>query len=401
MNITLIGGVVVPLFVEYIVARKPRNSPGRKRKRGKRGRAQNRGLYPVLRLLGIAERLSPLVRSLVAQRGTLAISFEAARDTLAQMGIAMSTKRVARITYAFHQIALRQRRHQVEQARRGTLPTGTLLAGQRVVIAVDGGRTRLRRPKRGRRRKGRRHHGYHAEWKEPKLLTIYVVDERGRKIRTVRIPVTNDGTFEGVEAFMALLKMHLVHLGVCHAHSVLLIGDGAPWIWLRIPPLLRQLGCPEEIIFEALDFYHAAGCLNTFAQQAFPSTEAAQVWFKRQRRWLKQGRINVVLQNMQARLSQANGTPREEMETLYEFFVTHQPRMAYQQLAKHHLPIGSGTVESLIRQVVNLRLKGNGKFWLKQHAEGMLLARCRWAAGQWNQFRDLVLTDGLALALSN
>ena len=266
---------------------------------------------------------------------------------------------------------------------------------------MDGGRTRLRRPKRGRRWQGRRHHGYHAEWKEPKLLTIYVVDERGRKIRTVRIPVTNDGTFEGVEAFMALLKMHLVRLGVCHAHSVLLIGDGAPWIWLRILPLLRQLGCPEEIIFEALDFYHAAGSLNTFAQQAFPSTEAARVWFKRQRRWLKQGRINVVLQNMQARLSQANGTAREEMETLYEFFVTHKPRMAYQQLAELHLPIGSGAVESLIRQVVNLRLKGNGKFWLKEHAEGMLLARCRWAAGQWNQFRDFVLTDGLVPALSN
>ncbi len=47
------------------------------------------------------------------------------------------------------------------------------------------------------------------------------------------------------------------------------------------------------------------------------------------------------------------------------------------------LPIGSGAVESLIRQVVNLRLKGTGKFWLLCHAEIMLHARCQWAAGTW------------------
>lgn len=32
------------------------------------------------------------------------------------------------------------------------------------------------------------------------------------------------------------------------------------------------------------------------------------------------------------------------------------------------MPIGSGAIESLIRQVVNLRLKGNGKFWLQGNA---------------------------------
>ncbi len=47
------------------------------------------------------------------------------------------------------------------------------------------------------------------------------------------------------------------------------------------------------------------------------------------------------------------------------------------------LPIGSGGIESLIRQVVNCRLKGTGKFWLLNHAEMRLHARCQWAAGVW------------------
>jgi hypothetical protein len=225
VNILLIGGVVVPLPVEYVVARKPRHRPGRKRKRGRHGSGQTRGFYPVLKLLGIAERLSPLVRSTIAEHGTLSVSFEAACDILEQMGIVITPKRAARITHAFNQTGLQYRQTQLEQLQQGTLPVGKQLTGRRVVISVDGGRTRLRRPKGGRKPQGKRHHGYHAEWKEPKLLTIYVIDEEGRKVATEEVPVTHDGTFEGVEMFMTILEMHLIRLGVCHAKSILLIAD--------------------------------------------------------------------------------------------------------------------------------------------------------------------------------
>ncbi len=56
---------------------------------------------------------------------------------------------------------------------------------------------------------------------------------------------------------------------------------------------------------------------------------------------------------------------------------------------------GSGAIESLIRQVVNLRMKGNRKFWLKENAEIMLHLRCQWMAGNWNNFCDSILTSFL------
>ena len=34
--------------------------------------------------------------------------------------------------------------------------------------------------------------------------------------------------------------------------------------------------------------------------------------------------------------------------------------------------LGSGAVESAIRRVINLRLKGNGMFWTEENAESML-----------------------------
>lgn len=401
VKILLIGGVVVSLWVEYVVARKDRDAVGRKRKPGKHGTHQGQGFYPVLKLLGIADRLSPLVRSTVAKHGTLSVSFEAACDTLAEMGIVLLPKRTARITHAFNQAGLQHRQAQLEQLRQGALPVGKQLSGKRVVISVDGGRTRLRRPKSGRKSKGKRYHGYHAEWKEPKLLTIYVIDEEGQKANSAEFPITNDGTFEDVDGFMLILEMHLTRLGVCHAKSIQLIADGAPWIWQRIPVLLHKLGCPDEIIVETLDFYHAAEKLNAFAQLTFGSNATAQQWYKQQRGLLKQGRVDTVLHNLQVRLAQAKGTVLETMHTIYDFLVTHQKHLTYQQFVEQHFLIGSGAIESLIRQVVNLRLKDSGRFWLKEHAETLLHARCWWAAGTWEHFRDIVFTVDLFPAFTN
>jgi hypothetical protein len=57
--------------------------------------------------------------------------------------------------------------------RRGRyrLPSGPTVAGLKVVVQLDGGRTRLRQDKPGRPRKNGRH-GYHTPWREPKLLAI-------------------------------------------------------------------------------------------------------------------------------------------------------------------------------------------------------------------------------------
>ena len=42
--------------------------------------------------------------------------------------------------------------------------------------------------------------------------------------------------------------------------------------------------------------------------------------------------------------------------------------MNYATYARRGLPLGSGAVESAIRRVINLRLKGNGMFWTVENA---------------------------------
>ena len=56
------------------------------------------------------------------------------------------------------------------------------------------------------------------------------------------------------------------------------------------------------------------------------------------------------------------------------------------------VPLGSGAMESAIRRVVNLRLKGAAIFWRGENAERMLHLRCYLKAGRWDEIMHRVLT---------
>ncbi len=111
---------------------------------------------------------------------------------------------------------------------------------------------------------------------------------------------------------------------------------------------------------------------------------------------MKRGRIGDLIDRMQALVQQSSGDNKKTLAGQLAYFTTGQlkGRLNYSQVAAVKLPLGSGAIESLIRQVVNLRLKGTGKFWLFNHAEIMLHARCQWAAGTWawTNFCDSILT---------
>jgi hypothetical protein len=343
------------------------------------------------------EGITPLVWSTVAEAGTVCGSFAIARQTLKAWGMTVSLKRIERLTYQFGLQGLSLRNSKLFHLQQGTLTTAPVLQDQRVVISVDGGRTRIRRSNKGKRRSTTNRHGYVGEWKEPKLLTIYAVNAQGERINTAELPVTNDGTFEEVQSFMQLLEMHLVRLGINRAQQVLVVADGAEWIWQRIPPLLKRLGCPQLISHELLDFYHVSEYLHAFADVAFTNPVERQTWFKQARSQLKQGRVANLLERMQVLTNQMRGESRKTTNAQIAYLKKgqQQGRLNYSRIAAMKLPIGSGAIESLMRQVVNQRLKSTGKFWLREHAEIILHARCQWAAGTWSAFCDSILTARL------
>jgi hypothetical protein len=273
-EILTVGNVVVNLKLPYVV---------QKREKKAKNKSTNVGFCPLLKWLGMSEGLTPLVWSDITKYGAIASSFEAAHTILGDWGINISLKRIERLTYKFGQISIDLRQTKISNLQQGKLPDVNILKDQRVVIAVDGGRSRIRINKKGRKNIKTNKHGFTGEWVEPKLLTIYVVDEQGKKVKNGEIKIVNDGTYEDYKGFLPILEMHLISLGISQAKQVLLVADGAEWIWKHIPPLLKKLKSPDAT-YQLFDFYHVTERLQKFADVAFSDDKERNNWFKKARR---------------------------------------------------------------------------------------------------------------------
>ena len=154
------------------------------------------------------------------------------------------------------------------------------VTGKRVVVSLDGGRVRVRRKKRGpKTKKGRNR--FHTDWKEPKLLILYVVGDDGRPSQTWA-PII-DGTLRGPEAVFALLLSYARQIGLNAADKVLFIADGAPWIWRRLQRLIAALGLSPTQVLGLIDFYHAAKQLSDAVKLRRWSATQRTRWLNRTR----------------------------------------------------------------------------------------------------------------------
>lgn len=348
-----------------------------RRKGQRRAGRRYAGVYAGLVLLGIYDRCTPALAAEVSLLAAMLGSLDEAQDVLANRGVELDTKTVRLIAYRYG--ARARLEQQIE-----TTPFEERLSGRRVVISTDGGRLRLRETKRGpKTNKGRRR--YTGAWREPKVLIIYVVDAEGKR-ETSFAPVI-DGTLKGPDAVFALLRSYLQRLDITQADQVLFIADGAPWIWKRVPLLVQALGLTAEQVHEMLDFYHAAEHLGKVA--ALRKDWSAKVrsrWRTQQRRLLLRGEVERV---MAAVHDICRGRNSREIRKHRDYLIKNQSRMAYAKLTAMKLPIGSGAIESTVRRVVNLRLKGASIFWCRASAEAILLLRSYYKAGRWNLLKRM------------
>src|SRR6266567_1194225 len=366
-------GMAVSVWVTYY-----------RRKGQRRAGKRDAGVYAGLVLLGIYDRCTPALASEVSLLAAMLGSLAEAQDVLAARGVEVDTKTVRLIAYRY---AARARLAQ--QIERTAFED--TVAGRRVVISSDGGRLRLRETKRGpKTKKGRRR--YTGAWREPKVLIVYVVDAEGKQ--ESRFAPFIDATLKGPDAVFALLRTYLQRLEITQADHVLFIADGAPWIWKRVPLLVQALGLAAEQVHELLDFYHAVQHLGQVAALRKDwSAKARTRWRTQQRRLLLRGQVEQVIAAVQAI---CRGRNSKAIRTQRDYCIKNQSRMAYATLVAMKLPIGSGAIESAVRRVVNLRLKGPSLFWCRASAEAILLLRSYYKAGRWNLLKRMA-TSPLAL----
>ena len=143
-----------------------------------------------------------------------------------------------------------------------------------------------------------------------------------------------------------------------------------------------------------MDFYHAVQHLGLVAALRKDwSAKARTRWRTHQRRLLLQGQVEQVIAAVQGL---CRGRHSKAMRTQRDYFIKNHRRMAYATLMAMKLPIGSGAIESAVRRVINLRLKGPSLFWCRASAEAILLLRSYYKAGRWKMLKQMA-TSPLAL----
>jgi hypothetical protein len=376
--VTLPGGVTVELEVRYFHRKKqPRVCD-----------AGRRGLFPALLLLGVQERFTPGVRMRMAQAAALLGSYEEAATLLAGEGIRVCVNVLRKVTAGMGRMLRRL-------TQQGALTVSGTAAGRRIVVTMDGGRVRLRERRRGKTKKGRQR--FSPQWREPRLFLIYAVDADGRPADD--FPPIIDGSLGTCDEFFALLRACLQGLGLPAAARVLFVADGATWIWRRVPGLIQQLGLEAGRVQQLIDFWHAVEYLGKLAESRRWTGARKSRWLTTQKKRLLRGEVGAVVDELKTLVGPR---PTKSQRTWLNYFITHgltHRRMDYSTSRGRHMPIGSGAMESAVRRVINLRVKSNATYWLRENAETMIRLRAWIKAGRSEElFRQTTcITPQLAL----
>ncbi|MCP4252833.1 MAG: hypothetical protein GY775_05395 [Candidatus Scalindua sp.] len=369
LHVRLGNGLQIPVLSPYFLKTIPKR--GRK-KRGRNGRGKHLGLG----ILGIVGQASPAFLSKTVQMALLCPSFEVAKNVLAEQGININIKVLRRYCKLIGARGMKWR---------GIISLdGTEnLKGSTIVIGIDGGRLRERRGKRGRWKKGQKRRGFYTDWREPKLFTIYFVDAHGEVMR--EIAPLHDATMGDHKAAFALLEQYLSVLPLEQAEKIVFCGDGASWIWSDVVSLCERMKLETSKVHQVLDYTHAKQQLGKLLDYVGTKGGAKRKKRKLDSKW-KKLLWNGQIERLRIEIEKHCVGKRKDaaLRKWTTYFKKNRARMQYQAFEKQNIPRGSGSVESAIRRIINLRLKAPGTFWKNEMAEAILFLRSQLISGRWS-----------------
>lgn len=204
-------------------------------------------------------------------------------------------------------------------------------------------------------------------WKEVKigLVSDFEPDWSGKQATIKLKDMVYSAVIGDVTTFAPVLWALAVQHAVPYAGRLVVVADGAQWIWRLVADLF-------PVCTQIVDYYHAKQQLATAAHGCYPDdAPRAQLWLTQMSDALFQGEIWKIIADLQ----------RQQQPTSY--FVNQQRRMQYQQFRADGYPIGSGGIESGVKQYKQ-RLAGAGMRWSRAGAERMITVRSAVLSGTFH-----------------
>lgn len=234
-------------------------------------------------------------------------------------------------------------------------------------------------------------------WHWVYMATVFRLDHRSQTAGQ-RAVITQRGyaaTRLGIEALSAQLYREALARGLGSAQLVLVIADGALWIWNlaqdRFPYARQQL-----------DLYHAEEHLWAVAHDLYgKGTPEAQAWVAPLLHQIRDDQTVAVIATLAQLKPQLLEAQQRKVQTQIEYFEHNAPRMKYKevldarqarekgqanepQIQLANRPVGSGAIESACRQY-QCRFKRTGQFWTTAGDEALMCLETLWRNGRWQE----------------
>lgn len=215
--------------------------------------------------------------------------------------------------------------------------------------------------------------------------TIFRLDQRGTTA-SGRPVITERGyvaTRAGIEGFQPQLYTEAIQRGLLQAEHVLILADGAIWIWNLAADRFKEAS-------QRVDLYHVKEHLWALANELFgQGTDKAKEWVAPYLNWLKRrhnGALDILegLEGLRSTLDQLTTSQREAVEREIGYFDTHKNRMDYKKGQALGQPLGSGAIESTCSQYQR-RFKLPGQFWSLEGDEAFLALATLHRNGRWKR----------------
>jgi len=206
-------------------------------------------------------------------------------------------------------------------------------------------------------------------WAETKLGLVKHPDGRCRYVHHLG----------GPDELGQRLRRTAAATGVRDTRSVVVMGDGAPWIWNLAE---RYFPAATQIV----DWYHVVEHVHETARETFGEGDPrGHAWTTRLRdRLWREGAAGAL--DFLARSKYRN---RESVQNLQSYLTNNVNRMNYPAYRRKGLDVGSGSVESGCKQVVQARLKRAGMRWTCRDASRVIALRCLYLSNLWDGFTEL------------
>jgi len=173
------------------------------------------------------------------------------------------------------------------------------------------------------------------------------------------------------EDFGKLLYALAVRHGLQQAHQLVVLGDGAAWIWR-----LAAEHFPTAV--PIVDIWHAREHVWKVARAVFgPNTPEASAWAEQACSLLGEGKIEDLVEEIVVLppVPPEPGTSRSVPDIERDYFISNAARMRYPAFRAKGMQIGSGIAEASCKMVVSTRAKRTGMRWTSAGLDAVLAVR--------------------------